>query len=81
MTAYLEGKLVMNATIIVDNVSWHQYSPLNHLLIDHIVFPPGVDIDNLYIYQKQSTVPLVTIRPNEIVNQLVDKSWLLIDSE
>lgn len=45
--AYLEGKLVLNATVQTFNNIWLQIIPQNNLMIDKLVLPPETDIDNV----------------------------------
>lgn len=45
--AYLDGELVLNATVSTFNNIWIQVIPQNNLMIDKLVLPPETDIDNL----------------------------------
>jgi hypothetical protein len=49
VTGYLNGKLEMNATIHADPITWRLYMPSSSITLDRLVFPPGLDIDNLYV--------------------------------
>jgi hypothetical protein len=39
----------MNATIQADSLTWRLYIPEQALMIDRIQFPPGLDIDGLFL--------------------------------
>lgn len=49
MQGFLSGKLVLNATIMAGNTQWKQYSPQDFLILDKLVIPPGMDMDNLLL--------------------------------
>lgn len=79
VTAYRHGKLLLNATIVADTLHWRKYSPTESLVIDHIVFPPGVDVDNLFIYQGEigGTEEAEELqKKTKVMNQLIEKTWL-----
>jgi hypothetical protein len=46
---FLENKLVLNATIQAGNLQWKQYLPADILVLDRLVIPPGMDMDNLIL--------------------------------
>jgi len=41
--------MVLNATVMADNLQWKQYSPQEFLILDKLVIPPGMDMDNLLL--------------------------------
>jgi hypothetical protein len=49
VTAYLENRLVLNATIRATSLGWRLYYPEQALVIDRIEFPAGLDIDGLFL--------------------------------
>lgn len=70
---------MLNASIVADTLHWRKYSPIDSLVIDHIVFPPGVDVDNLYIYQGEngsSKEAEELNKKHKVINQMVEKTWL-----
>lgn len=46
---FLHGKVVLNATIQAGNLQWKQYIPSDYLVLDRLVIPPGMDMDNLIL--------------------------------
>lgn len=46
---FLESRLVLNVTILANNLIWRQYLPSEFLIVDRLVLPPGLDIDNLLL--------------------------------
>ena len=52
---FLSGRLALNATLFVGNTIWKQYSPQEFLILDTLVIPPGMDIDNLLLQVDMSS--------------------------
>ena len=46
---FLNGNLALNATVYTSNQQWKQYSPQEYLVLDKLVIPPGMAIDNLML--------------------------------
>jgi len=53
---YFQGHLTMNASIIVYNDMWKLYAPQEELLMDKLVIPAGIDMDNLLIDVSETSV-------------------------
>ena len=49
VNGFLENKLVLNVTIQAGNLQWKQYIPSDFLVLDRLVIPPGMDMDNLIL--------------------------------
>ena len=49
VSAYLDGKLVLQAQVLASSILWKHYQPHETLLIDMLVIPPGMDFDNLLV--------------------------------
>jgi hypothetical protein len=46
---FLGDRLALNATIYTNNQIWKQYSPQEYLILDKLIIPAGMDIDNLML--------------------------------
>jgi hypothetical protein len=47
--------LALNATLFLGNTIWKQYSPQEYLILDTLVIPPGMDIDNILLQVDMSS--------------------------
>jgi len=46
---HLNGKQVMTAFVQAFSNQWKMYTPKDDLIVDQLIFPPGMDIDNLLL--------------------------------
>lgn len=78
--AFLEDKLVLNVTIFANNLIWRQYLPTDFLIIDRLVLPPGLDIDNLMLQVDMNSqeyhIPLQNFRTKP-QTQMMEKTMNL----
>jgi len=47
--AYKRNKLVLDISTLSNNLVWKQYLPAETLVVDKLIIPPGMDLDNLFV--------------------------------
>ena len=78
--AYLNNRLVLNATLMASSNQWKHYSPHESLIVDRLVLAPGLDIDNLLtgvdIRSEESLIDIQNKRKHH-QNFLIERAYTL----
>jgi hypothetical protein len=76
----LNDKVALNVTISADNHVWRQYQPYETLVLDQLIIPPGMDLDNLFLSVDSNSdeyhIKLQNLKKHP-QNYMLEKSFLI----